>query len=143
MRILKITILAIIGLFVLMVGSIYVRNKVVGPEGWAMDDTEKRLRLQVKDPDSMVIRSARTFTRRDEDGTNNIYICGTVDGRNSYGAYGGASRFVSWSTSGSGTFNLVSVTVEERDDVTAAERVGRPSAFETVYWSRHCQPEST
>lgn len=143
MKILKIILISIIGLGVILFSGAYIRNKMVGPEGWAMDDTKKYLRLHMKDPDSMAIRSSHTVVRvNPSTGAKNIYICGHVDGSNSYGAYGGALRFVSWSTSESGTFSLVSVNLEDPEDVAVSKRVGMITAFEKVYWAPHCAPEA-
>ena len=71
---------------VVIMVSFFIRNKAVGPEGWARDDVEKVLRAQMKDPDSMVIRSSYVVTRVSGAQTE-ISICGVVDGRNAFGGY--------------------------------------------------------
>lgn len=140
MKILKIALISIIALFVLFAGGSYVRNKLIGPEGWAMDRTERRLQAMMKDPGSTVIRSSQTFSRVDpETGDTIIYICGVVDGKNSFGAYSGGSRFVSRSVSRSNTFDTYEVNLEDAEDIALSARVNLPSTFETVYWAPHCR----
>lgn len=139
MKILKIAILTIIGLLVLLVGSIYVRNKMIGPEGWAMDNTKKKLQAMMKDPGSTVIRSAQTFSSIDpKTGSKIIHICGVVDGKNSFGAFSGGTRFVSRSVSRSDTFDTYEVNLEEAEDIALAKRANMQSAFQQVYWAPHC-----
>lgn len=124
---------------VLVVGGIYIRNKSIGPEGWAMDNTIDRLAQQLKDPESIVIRSSQTMTTVDpKTQSKTIYICGMFDGKNSFGAYGGATRFVSRSVSTESTFDTYDVTIEDPDDVALARRVNMDSSFEKVYWKPNC-----
>lgn len=135
-------IIVLIAIPCVLIASIYIRNKSVGPEGWAMDDAQKKLRLHLKDPDSLVIRSAETFVTIDpKDGDKIIHICGSFDGRNSFGAYGGATRFVSRSVQYAkfDAFHSGDVVVEEADDVAAARGAGRDSGFESVYWKPNCK----
>lgn len=139
MGIAKKIIIAVVAVPCVLIASVYIRNKAVGPEGWAMDDTENHLRARLKDPDSLVIRTSETFVTTDpNDGSKTIHICGTFDGKNSFGAYGGPTRFVSRSISSQNSFQFVSVTVEESDDVELARRANMPSSFEKVYWAPNC-----
>lgn len=142
MKILKVLLLSIIGLFVLLAGGSYVRNKMIGPEGWALDKTEAKLKSMMKDPASTTIRSSRTFTNIDPTtGAKTIYICGVVDGKNSFGAYSGGTRFVSRSVSTTDTFDTYEVDLENSEDVSLARAANMESAFERVYWAPYCRDE--
>lgn len=105
-----------------------------------MDNTVTRLRAKFKDPDSVQIRSSWTVVKPDPGGgKRNIYICGLVDGKNSYGAYPGAVRFVSHSIDWTDMFDTKSVTVEDPPDTATAHGVNMRSGFEKVYWDETCQ----
>ena len=139
MKILKIALISVVALFVLFAGGSYVRNKLIGPEGWAMDRTEQRLQAMMKDPGSTVIRSSQTFSRIDPaTGNTIIHICGVVDGKNSFGAFSGGTRFVSRSVSSADTFDTYEVDLEPPEDVALALRANLPSPFEEVYWTPNC-----
>lgn len=143
MGIAKNLLITVIAIPVLFTAGSYIRNKAVGPEGWAMDNTETRLRQQFKDPESVVIRSSRTISTVDPDSRDaTIHICGTVDGKNSFGAYPGAVRFVSRSVSRSNTFDTYSVEVEDPRETEVAHSVDRRSGFEKVYWDPNCEVSS-
>jgi len=135
----------VIAIPVLLVGGSYIRNKAVGPEGWAMDNTATRLKVHFKDPDSVVIRSSRTIAKVDPESKGTvIHICGLVDGKNSFGAYPGAVRFVSRSVYSkvTDTFDTYSVTVENPLETATAHRIDRRSGFEKVYWDPNCETDS-
>lgn len=132
--------IGVVALPVLFVCGSYIRNKAVGPEGWAMDNTVARLRAQFKDPDSVQIRASWTVVKpAPAGGTRNIYICGLVDGKNSFGAYPGAVRFVSHSIDWTDMFDTKSVTVEDPSDTATAHGVSMRSGFEKVYWDPNCE----
>lgn len=138
-------VIAVIAIPVLLVGGSYIRNKTVGPEGWAMDNTATRLKEHFKDPDSVVIRSSRTIAKVDPESKGTvIHICGLVDGKNSFGAYPGAVRFVSRSvySKATDTFDTYAVTVENPQETSAARQVDRRSGFEKVYWDPNCEATS-
>ena len=139
MKILKILLLSIAGLIVLLAGGSYLRNKMIGPEGWALDNTETKLKTMMKDPGSTTIKSSQTFINIDPaTGAKTIHICGVVDGKNSFGAYSGGTRFVSRSVSTVDTFDTYEVDLEDPEDVLLAREANLPSAFEKVYWAPYC-----
>ena len=123
-----------------LIASIYVRNKAVGPVGWAQENTEKALKERMKDPGSMVIRSSYVVQKADEKGNESIYVCGIVDGKNSFGGYAGGTRFASWSSHSKslGTFDTISVQMENPEHQRAAQEVGWLSGFDKVYWNEWC-----
>ena len=124
---------------VVIMVSFFIRNKAVGPEGWARDDVEKALRTKMKDPDSMVIRSSYVV-KRVVGARTEISICGIVDGRNSFGGYAGGMKFASMSVSNKelGTFDTHTVELENPADTVDARSVRRLSGFEDVYWNQFC-----
>ncbi|WP_139813995.1 hypothetical protein [Pseudomonas putida] len=124
---------------VVLVVAANVRNKMIGPVGWARDDVEKALRVQMKDPDSMVIRSSFVVQRQTELGLE-ISICGFVDGRNSFGAYSEPMRFASKSLSNR-QFEIFQTSMVKLENLLEAKQshdVNMLSAFEVVYWNSYC-----
>jgi len=131
----------ILGLPLALILGIYVRNKSVGPAGWAEDNTIKQLKLKMKDPDSMVIRSSYVVQKTDKtSGDVTIAICGVVDAKNSFGGYSGGSRFMSRSVDYKSTdsFDTYEVILEDSEETKLAENVHMLSGFDKVYWNPHC-----
>lgn len=130
----------VIAVSVALMGGIYVHNKAIGPVGWAQDNTVKALREKMKDPDSMVIRSSYVVEKADNKGNQFIYICGIVDGKNSFGGYGGGTRFASKSeySQSLDTFDTWSVQMDDPEQQRTADSVGMLSAFDSVYWNDWC-----
>ncbi|GLR27265.1 hypothetical protein GCM10007875_23560 [Limnobacter litoralis] len=117
----------------------YARNKAIGPTGWAKDNTEEALRGKMKDPNSMTIRSSFVIQKTTPDGDNEIFVCGIVDGKNSFGAYTGGSRFASRSVASKlGTFDTYDVEMEDVSNTEEAHKVNMLSPFESVYWNSYC-----
>jgi len=130
----------IVAIPVIFVAGVYVHNKAIGPVGWAQDNTEKALKRMMKDPDSMVVRSSYVVQKTDDSGDQLIYVCGIVDGKNSFGGYAGGSRFASKSTYSKRfeTFDTQSVHMEDAAQQRAAKQVGMLSGFDKVYWNDWC-----
>ena len=130
----------IVAVPIVLIGGIYIHNKMIGPVGWAQDNTEKALRAHMKDPASMVIRSSYVVQKTDAKGDQLIYVCGIVDGKNSFGGYAGGTRFASKSESSKSldTFDTWSVQMEDPDDERTANKIGELSAFVGVYWNAWC-----
>ena len=140
MKFLKWLLILLVAISVVLVAGIYVRNKAVGPAGWAEDNTIKALKAKMKDPDSMVVRSSFVILKNNEENDTEIFICGIVDGKNSFGGYTGGTRFASRSVSSKtlGTFDTYTVEMENEKDKALASSIKRLSAFETVYWNAYC-----
>lgn len=126
---------------VVFVAGIFVVNKISGPVGWAKADVEKNLRAQMKDPDSMVIRSSFVVERKME-GKTEISVCGIVDGKNNFGGYTGGMRFASRSVSTDDTFDTYTVKIEDPSDLADARNRNILSIFEDIYWNKYCVDES-
>lgn len=144
MKLLIWAVIAIIAGLALLVTGIYVRNKAVGPVGWAEDNTIKTLKTKVKDPDSMIIRSSYVIEKTNPNGDTEIFVCGIVDGKNSFGGYTGGTRFASRSVSNSSLhiFNTYSVEVEDESYRATAHSMNRLSPFEKIYWNEYCVNEA-
>jgi hypothetical protein len=140
MKAIKIIVLVLVLVPAVAVLAIFVRNKAVGPVGWAQDDAERMLGGYMKDPESMVIRSSFVVQRTTAHGYIEISVCGIVDGRNSFGAYTGGQRFASLSTHSSSlkTFDTRSVEIEDVEQKRVAASLGMLSAFEKVYCNSRC-----
>jgi len=125
---------------VVLIASIYIRNKAVGPAGWAQDNTVKALKEHMKDPSSMVIRSSYVVQKTDDKGNQTISICGIVDGRNGFGGYSGGTRFASKSEYSKSleTFDTSAVQMEDPEQQRTAKEVGMLSGFDSVYWNDWC-----
>lgn len=131
----------IIAIPAVLAAGFYMRNKAVGPVGWAHDDTVKALKDKMKDPGSMVIRSSFVVQKTDEKGDRFIYTCGIVDGKNSYGGYIGGTRFASkamYSKSLDTFFGTRTVQMEDPEQERTAKKVGMLSGFDKVYWNEWC-----
>lgn len=142
MKIVKWLVIVLIGIPVVLVGGIYIRNKAVGPVGWAEDNAMKALRGMMKDPDSMVIRSSFIVRKPNTSGGEDIAICGIVDGKNGFGGYTGGTRFVSVSLTTNGsygeTFDTRTIQIEDSAEKAKAVDVKMLSGFEKVYWNDNC-----
>lgn len=142
MRALKLIAIAIIGIPAVLVAGIYLRNKAVGPVGWAEDAAMNALRARMKDPDSIVIRSSFIVRKPNRNNGEDIAVCGIVDGKNSFGGFTGGARFVSVSTTlkvgNSETFDTRTIQIEDSSEKTEAASVGMLSSFEQVYWNDSC-----
>ena len=142
MRFLKWTLLILISIPIIFVVGFYIRNKLIGPIGWAEENTIKELKLKMKDPDSLVIRSS-FFVQKVLGSSNHIHMCGIVDGKNAFGGYTGGSRFASKSVSNTGpntpnTFETITVVMENAEIKSHATKLKILSSFEKVYWNDFC-----
>ncbi|EGR0073208.1 hypothetical protein [Vibrio cholerae] len=138
MKKLKIFLLVIITIPTLVVFSIFIRNKAIGPEGWMRDDLISELKKMVKNPESLVIRQEYVYRKNDSPLTH-IYICGLADARNSFGAYTGGFRFVATGYYTEKLYNFSGVNIETDDEIATAKSVGVKTAFEKVYWDSYCR----
>lgn len=132
--------IAVFAIPVLLVASIYIKNRSMSPVDLATSNTERLLKEQMKDPDSMVIRSSYVVQRNGATGDSEVYVCGIVSGKNSFGGYTDGTRFVSrsWYSKSTDTFDTSSVQLEGPEDARTAKQIGMLSAFDSVYWNAGC-----
>lgn len=141
MKIVKWLVVLLVGIPLLIVAGVFLRNKAVGPDGWARDNTVKQLKANMKDPGSMVIRSSYTIdaTEPGKHATA-IILCGVVDAKDDAGAYTGGLRFLSKSVddNDAGTFNTNAVVIEDPAQKALADSQHVLSTFEATRWNVHC-----
>lgn len=130
--------IVIVAVPVIAVATIWLRNKAVGPEGWLLDDAEKKIKAQLIDPSSFVMRSSYYVRRPFGTGGTLIALCGVFDAKNRMGGFTSDARFVALATSYKESFNLMSVNFEDAEKKRSAEKVGLLSPFEAVYWNENC-----
>lgn len=140
MKFLKWLVTLIIAIPVVVAVGFFIRNKAIGPMGWAEDNTIKALRAKMKDPDSMVIRSSYFVQKMDKDNYTVISMCGIVDAKNSFGGFSGGTRFVSESLATKNTFDTYIVQLDDigTQQKREAAAVHRLTGFEKVYWNGSC-----
>jgi hypothetical protein len=141
MKKLKWAVVLLVGVPLLIVAGVYVRNKSVGPAGWARDNTLKELKANLRHPGSMVIRSSYIVKTADPaKNVNVIELCGIVDAQDDAGQYTGGRRFVSRSIDdlGAGTFDTYAVMIEDPAQKIAADSQHVLSTFASRYWNKHC-----
>jgi len=129
------------GVCVVVVAAVFVRNKLVGPSGWAKDNTINQLKATMKNPGSMVIRSSYLLSVAGPGAqATTLFLCGVVDAKDDAGAYTGGLRFVSKSIDDNdeGTFDTVAVAIEDPAQKAQADGQHVLSAFETANWNAHC-----
>lgn len=141
MKTLKWMLVLLVGIPLLVVAGVYLRNKVVGPAGWAKDNTLKQLKANLKHPGTMVIRSSYTVQAAGP-GKNAtaIYLCGVVDAQDDAGALTGGLRFLSRSVddNDAGTFDTDPVVIEDPAQKVQSASQHVLSTFETRDWNAHC-----
>lgn len=144
MKAIKIIFILVISIPIALVSFFYARNKIIGPEGWALDITKQKLQAMMKDPESMKIISSFTLQKEVDEDTTEIAICGIVDGKNSFGVYQGGQMFASLfhRSKKSQTFSNVFVQIEDPVMQEKAHRINNLSPFESVYWNVHCIDET-
>ncbi|WP_133178971.1 hypothetical protein [Shewanella decolorationis] len=142
MKTLKFIVILIVVLGGSLFAGIFLYNKSIGPEGWAKNNTEKMLSSVMKNPESMVIRSYFFVKKPTSTSSYNLYMCGVVDGLNSFGAYSGGTRFASSSyymdSSSGSAFDTTNLQIADKMEIDDARSVGMLSSFEKVYWNEWC-----
>lgn len=112
------------------------------PDQKAIWTAEKNVAARMKDPDSAKF-SAQFLIRSpvDKNGFQQIAVCGVVDGKNSFGALTGGTRFVVLQSEGRNTFTTESVQIEDADRRATVDSVDKPqkeTIFESIHWNRYC-----
>lgn len=119
-------------------------NGCFGTDDHLRMEAEHQVENQLKDPDSAKFKSIFIVRgKQDENGFETAYVCGVVDGKNSFGAYTGGIRFVVRQSIGHKyrTFDTASVTLEDSEKRATPESVNsekRETIFESIYWNSKC-----
>lgn len=141
MKLVKWLVALLVGVPLLVVAGVYLRNKAVGPAGWARDNTIEQLKPNMRDPASMVIRSSYIISvKAPGKNSTTLTLCGVVDAKNDAGAYTGGLRFVSDSVddNDAGTFDTGPVLIEDPAQKAEAQRQHVLSDFEAAAWNTRC-----
>lgn len=114
-------------------------------DDYARSSAEKQVSARMKDPDSVKFRNEFIVHKEiDKDGFQDLTTCGIVDGKNSFGAYTGGSRFVVSQSRNEKyrTFDTISVMVEDKSErratVSSRDTDKPETIFERVYWNPGC-----
>ena len=101
----------------------------------------------LKDPSSA--RHIETFVvgGKGELGKGTLYVCGTIDGKNAFGAYTGGVRYVVRQSIGNDGTNVrnENIHLEDSDRQATSETrnsKNRETIFEKVYWNPSCTDEN-
>ena len=102
----------------------------------ARGSAEKAISAKLKDPGSAKFTDVFLVeVKAPAPETRHVAVCGTVDGKNSFGAYSGGSRFVVLKSFGLGQFKTEGTVFAEIEDVSSTSSA---KAFAQVYWSKYC-----
>lgn len=105
---------------------------------------KERIASQLKDPDSAKFRDTFIVEQAEEaNGMQKIAVCGIVDGKNSFGAFTGGTRFVVafFQVKKFKTLDVASVNLESSDNSGVPVSRGSKllwTPFEAVYWDTYC-----
>lgn len=103
----------------------------------ARGSAEKAISAKLKDPGSAKFSDVFLVeANAPAPETRYVAVCGTVDGKNSFGAYSGATRFVVLKSFGLGQFKTEGTVFAEIEDVSSSSSA---NAFTQVYWSKYCE----
>lgn len=113
----------------------------------AVARAEKAISKKLKDPSSAKFDGAyivRTKSLNNVDYTQ-VAVCGVVDGKNSFGAYTGGSRYVAvFREDKDNLYGPSQVEIEDGDKRATVDSVKtnkRTTVFEKVYWNEYCVDE--
>ncbi|HDR2471461.1 TPA: hypothetical protein ROG05_000126 [Enterobacter soli] len=91
----KKAIITIVVLIVLFAAFAIINNHLPPSPGNAITFAEKKISSMMKDPDSVKFESSKFYQRGDSSGgVLTGYVCGYVNGKNSFGAYSGRQSFI-------------------------------------------------
>lgn len=105
---------------------------------------EHAIRGKLKDPGSAEFTNTFIVRSKDVDGAAMVTVCGDVNGRNSFGGYAGATRFlvthmVHEGGDLSGPISAVIEDPTERGATAGSQGTDKPTTvFEQVYWNLYC-----
>lgn len=106
---------------------------------------EKYVSAQLKDPDSARFSGVYLVPGNRRESMQDVAICGMVNGKNGFGAYGGSERFVAYGYKGTaGGSKLLGVSrayfegSDRRATVGTAEAPNKATIFEEIHWNEAC-----
>ncbi len=117
-------------------------------------DAQKLIAEQLKDPGTA--KFSGVYIVREEPGTTdsddtlkNVAVCGYVNGKNAFGAYAGATRFVVLfaEIEKSKSYSVIIAKMEgtsqpSKDATVESNKTSKPeSVFDKIYWNKRCVDE--
>ncbi|MBS0367614.1 MAG: zinc ribbon domain-containing protein [Proteobacteria bacterium] len=103
---------------------------------------ERAVSAQLKDGSSAQFSSVYLVKGKDSQGSDWIAACGLVNGKNSFGALAGNTRFVVLGIQGEKSPGIATVNIEDHDRRGVPGKGPSPSKqptiFEEVYWNSRC-----
>jgi hypothetical protein len=108
------------------------------PDDDAKAVAEKAVTARLKDPDSARFSGLRVVSGEpDAKGYRHVFVCGSVNAKNSFGGYGGDARFVVERFETGDTARIVAVNIEDPLDRTRWPT--GDSSFEKFFWNKSCR----
>ncbi|KUM02751.1 hypothetical protein KIF53_15510 [Chromobacterium subtsugae] len=105
-------------------------------EDRAIIQAKEVAKASLNDPSSAIFRNV-VFKKESEDGTfTRGYVCGYVNGKNSFGAMVGERRFVARAVFGKNVLDVADLQIEPGPDLNGNAAM---QAFDKVYWVPSCE----
>ncbi|MBE2242467.1 MAG: hypothetical protein IAE86_06915 [Burkholderiaceae bacterium] len=104
-------------------------------------NAEAAVKQRLKDPDSAKFSGVFLVRQPAQSDISHVHICGVVDGKNSFGAMTGGTRFVVVALQGQNLFDISNLQIEgpDRSATVDSRSGGQPTTvFEKVYWNAYC-----
>jgi len=110
----------------------------MSPDEHAVANAKELVSARLEDPESA--RFNHISVVREPDNGKGFFlaaVCGIVDGKNSFGAYTGGSRFVVLQTRSYGTLGTIHVEMEKPADAIVFPGA-KETPFERSFWNKRC-----
>lgn len=139
MKILKIVLV----LCVAFIGLILFLGSTMSATDSAKFTAQKIVSKSLKDPDSAKFSDEFTILQpKNNDGLTLLSACGYVNGKNSFGALAGNTRYVvTFNLTEKDEINFISVSIDDgKTDATldTKDKAQKESVFDQVYWNTNC-----
>lgn len=105
---------------------------------------QNEVKKELKDPESAIFGESFVISSplmKDGIRLDAYALCGVVNGRNTFGAYTGGTRFIARGLAHKKSAFVTSVIFEDSDrraTVTSAETDKKATIFEEIYWNKEC-----
>ena len=112
-------------------------------------NAEKYVSAMLKDPESAQFTELYLVPGAVQEGMQDVAICGLVNAKNSFGAYGGNERFVAYGYKGTvGGSKLLGISraylegADRRSTVGTMDAPNKATIFEEIHWNKACADET-
>lgn len=136
--------MVLLAIIVAFIAVVTVINLLTSHDEVVIMNAKNHVAANLKDPSSATFQDIFIVKEpTDTNGSERGTVCGQVNGRNSFGAYSGYTRFVAryFSNRKMDVLDISSVAIESTDRSTSdiALPLGqRQTVFEKVYWNESC-----